>query len=166
MATIREKAEGAWENLKERDLGMETQDLMRCMVALIAMAGFLLPWITLDGHGSSLTGSEAIAYAITSPERATLFGTSMIGAVALLLVPTVTGACVLYGLVQLIRGRHSLASHLMGTLLPIMMILATGTIASSDGFRIAGMAMPGIGMAITTLAQGILFLDALVEGKE
>ena len=166
MATIREKTATAWEKLRAQNLGMDSQEIMRCMVSLIALAGFLLPWMMLDGHSSNMSGSAAIAYAFTSPERATLFGTSLLGATALLLVPAATGVCVLYGLVRLIQGRHSMASHLMGAMFPILMVLVTGTIASSDGFRIAGIPLPGIGIIITTITQGILFLDALVEGKE
>ena len=49
-----------------------------------------------------------------------------------------TAAAVLYWFIRLTQGRHSLASHMLGTTLPIIMVLTTGTIASSDGFRLAG----------------------------
>lgn len=166
MQTLRERATGAWERLRSRDPDTDNQTIMRSVVGLIALGGFLLPWVTLDGHGSALTGSEAIAYALTSPERGALFGASKMGALCLLLVPPVTLGAVLHGLIQTVRGGSSLGSHLAGVLLPIMMVLLIGTIASSDGIRVAGIPLPGLGAAITAIMQGILFVDALVEGRE
>lgn len=166
METIKDKAANAWENLRSQDPGMDSQTIMRSTMALIALAGFMLPWIRLDGHNAALTGADAIAYAITSPERATLFGASKIGTVMLLLVPPVTLGVVLHGLVRLVRGENSLGSHLAGAALPILMVALTGTIASSDGFRMGGIPLPGIGLIITAIIQGILFVDALVEGSE
>ena len=145
---------------------MDSQTIMRSTVALIALAGFLLPWIRLDGHNDPMTGSEIIAYAFTSPERATIFSTSLPSSMALLMIPPVTAIAVLYGMVRLIQGGHSLGSHLLGAALPLVMVLSTGAIASSDGFRIGGIPLPGIGIIATVITQGILFLDALVEGRE
>ena len=136
--TMSEKASTFWEKLKSQDHGMDNQTMMRSAVSLIALVGFLLPWVTLDGHGSTMTGSEAIAYAFTNPERATIFSVSPQGALALWFSPVMTAAAVLYWFIRLTQGRHSLASHMLGTTLPIIMVLTTGAIASSDGFRLAG----------------------------
>ena len=159
---IREKVE---EKLRE-DPSFDPATAGRTALGLIALAAMLLPWIKLDGYQDAMNGAELIAYAFTSPERASLFQVSKIGTLAVLLAPPIVLAANVYGLIRLIQGEQRLAPHLCGAVLPLGMTLLAGAIASSDGMRLAGIPIPGWGIIVTILAQGILFLDAMMEGKD
>ena len=154
------------DKLKSADSGMTPSDQMRAAVGLIALAGMLLPWIKLDGYSEAMNGGELIAYALTSPERASIFSASKLGATAVLLLPVLSLAANIYGFFRLMQGRHSLGAHLSGTLCPLGMVVLAGTVASSDGPSLLGITIPGIGVIVTMLAQGTLFIDAMVEGRD
>ena len=162
---MREKMEQAIAKLKDRDLGMERSDLLRVVVALTAMGGILLPWVALDGHGSWMTGSEMVAYSFFSPERASLFAVSRLATICLLLVPPAAAVAVVYGFFQLLRGHDSLGAHLLGALLPVLMLFASQPVLTSDGPEVVGLPVPGIGIITTIIAQAVLFAAALLEGK-
>ena len=51
-----------------------------------------------------------IAYAFTDPGRASIFGISKLGTLAILLVPILALAASAYGFFRLAQGHHSLAS--------------------------------------------------------
>ena len=84
---------------------------MRTLVGLMALASMLLPWIRLDGHSETMNGAQMIAYAFTDPGRASIFGISKLGTLAVLLVPILALAASAYGFFRLAQGHHSLASH-------------------------------------------------------
>ena len=159
------------EQVKEKlksldDPSFDTATQVRTLVGLIALAGMLLPWIKLDGYGETMNGAQMIAYAFTDLGRASIFGVSKLGALAILLVPTLALAANIYGFFRLMQGRHSLGSHLAGSLLPLGMVLLSSPLISSDGPAIAGFPIPGMGIFVTILAQGALFIDGMLEGKD
>ena len=139
---------------------------MRTLVGLMALASMLLPWIRLDGHSETMNGAQMIAYAFTDPGRASIFGISKLGTLAVLLVPILALAASAYGFFRLAQGHHSLASHLSGSLLPLGMVLLSSPISSSDGPAIAGFPIPGVGIFIMIVAQGALFIDGMLEEQD
>ena len=164
---MREKMEQVKEKLKSLDdPSFDTANQVRTLVGLIALAGMLLPWIRLDGYSETMNGAQMIAYAFTDLGRASIFGVSKLGALAILLVPTLALAANIYGFFRLMQGRHSLGSHLAGSLLPLGMVLLSSPLISSDGPAIAGFPIPGMGIFVTILAQGALFIDGMLEGKD
>ena len=164
---MREKMEQVKEKLKSLDdPSFDTATQVRTLVGLIALAGMLLPWIRLDGYSETMNGAQMIAYAFTDLGRASIFGVSKLGALAILLVPTLALAANIYGFFRLMQGRHSLRSHLAGSLLPLGMVLLSSPLISSDGPAIAGFPIPGMGIFVTILAQGTLFIDGMLEGKD
>ena len=62
--------------------------------------------------------------------------------------------------------RQVLGAHLTGMLLPLVMLLMSGPVVSSDGPSLAGIAIPGIGVFVTMLAQRALFINTLLEGEK
>ena len=154
------------ERLAAEESGFSTAAQVRTAIALSALAGMLLPWMRLDGYNEAMNAADLIAYAFTSPERATIFGISKLGAIAILFTPSIVLAASTYGLFRVISGRPHPTSHIIGALAPLGMLMLAGSIASSDGWNIAGMALPGFGLIVTVVAQGILFIDTMMEGKK
>ena len=164
MREMREGLERVKEKLKsleEPNFDQATQ--VRTLVGLMALASMLLPWIRIDGYSETMNGAEMIAYAFTDPGRASIFGISKLGTLAVLLVPIVALAASAYGFFRLAQGHHSLVSHFSGSLLPLGMVLLSSSIMSSDGPAIAGFPIPGVGIFIMILAQGALFIDGMLE---
>ena len=171
---IKEQSKNQFERLKEKlterlaaeETSFSTAAQVRTAIALSALAGMLLPWLRLDGYNEAMNAADLIAYAFTSPERATIFGISKLGAIAILFTPSIVLAASTYGLFRVISGRPHPTSHIIGALAPLGMLMLAGSIASSDGWNIAGMALPGFGLIVTVVAQGILFIDTMMEGKK
>ena len=164
---MKERAEQLGNKLKSLSTPeFDSATQVRTLVGIIAIAGMLLPWVRLDGHAGAMNGAEMIAYALTSPERASIFSASKLGTLAVLLVPPLVLAANAYGFFRLMQGHHSLGAHITGALLPLGMILTAGAILNSDGPALMGIPIPGIGLFVTMLAQGALFIDAMAEGKD
>ena len=146
------------------EAGMEGRELTRGLVTLLAILGILLPWATLDGHASALSGSKLAPYALFGAERGFLFSVSWYGALALILAPIVTIIAVGHGFFLMIMGRRALRSHFVGAAAPLLMLLVAGSILSGDSPSLGWFVIPGVGMIVTAAAQGILFAEAMVEG--
>ena len=170
---IKEQPKNQFERLKEKlaerlaaeEPGFSTAAQVRTAIALSALAGMLLPWMRLDGYNEAMNAADLIAYAFTSPERETIFGISKLGAIAILFTPSIVLAASVYGLFRVIAGRPHPTSHIIGALAPLGMLMLSGSIASSDGWNVAGMPLPGFGLIVTVVAQAILFIDTMMEGK-
>ena len=170
---IKEQTKNQFEKLKEKlaerlaaeEPGFNTAAQVRTAIALSALAGMLLAWIRLDGYNEAMNVADLIAYAFTSPERETIFGISKLGAIAILFTPSIVLAASAYALFRVIAGRPHLTSHIIGALAPLGMLMLSGSIASSDGWNVAGMPLPGFGLIVTVVAHGILFIDTMMEGK-
>ena len=156
-----ERVKEKLKSLEEPNFDQATQ--VRTLVGLLALASMLLPWIRIDGYSETMNGAEMIAYAFTDPGRASIFGISKLGTLAILLVPIIALAAGAYGFFRLAQGHHSLASHFFGSLMPLGMVLLSSSIMSSDGPAIAGFPIPGVGIFIMILAQGALFVDGMME---
>ena len=109
-----ENAESQLDRLKEEEAKFGRPLQVRTVIAMAALAGMLLPWLKLDGYGETMTAAELIAYAIADPERGTMFGVSKLGAMAVLFMPGITLAAVVYGFFKTINGQPSLAAYLTG----------------------------------------------------
>ena len=164
---MREKMEQVKEKLIKSldDPSFDRATQVRTLVGLMALAGMLLPWIRLDGYSETMNGAQMIAYAFTDPGRASIFGVSKLGTLAILLVPILALAANAYGFFRLAQGGHSLGSHLSGSLMPLGMVLLSSSLISSDGPAIAGFPLPGVGIFVMILAQGALFIDGMLEEK-
>ena len=161
---MRENLEQVKEKLKSLDdPSFDHATQVRTLVGLMALASMLLPWIRLDGYSETMNGAQMIAYAFTDPGRASIFGVSKLGTLAVLLVPILALAASAYGFFRLAQGNHSLGSHFSGSLLPLGMVLLSGPIISSDGPAIAGFPIPGVGIFVMILAQGALFIDGMLD---
>ena len=102
---MRESLEQVKEKLKsleEPNFDQATQ--VRTLVGLMALASMLLPWIRIDGYSETMNGAEMIAYAFTDPGRASIFGISKLGTLAILLVPIIALAAGAYGFFSWPRG--------------------------------------------------------------
>ena len=146
--------------------GIDRATLTRTMLILAALAGMLFPWLKLDGYPGAMTGADLVAYALTSPERASIFSVSKLATTAVLLVPTLSLAAAVYGFFRIIQEGRALGAHLAGAALPIIMVLLYGPIASSDGPALGAVTIPGAGVFVTMTAQAALFVEALVSGKD
>ena len=146
--------------------GIDRATLTRTMLILAALAGMLFPWVKLDGYREAMTGAELVAYALTSPERVSIFGVSKLGTTAVLLVPTLSLAAAAYGFFRIIQEGRALGAHLTGAVLPVLMVLLYGPIASSDGPALGTVTIPGAGVFVTMTAQAALFVEAMVSGKD
>ena len=154
------------EMMENEDPQLSRNARIRGTIAIIALTGMLLPWLRLDGYSEAMSAAELIAYAFTSPERGSLFGVSMMGALAILLTPVVVMTAGVLGFFQAITGGRSLGANLVGALAPLAMLMLAHSIVSSDGWEVVGIPLPGFGLMLTVAAQGTLFIHAMREGDD
>ena len=154
------------ERLAAKELGFGKAAQVRTAIAIAALAGMLLPWLRLDGYNEAMNAADLIAYAFTSPERGAIFGISKLGAIAILFTPSIVLAASVYGLFRIMAGRRQVAAHLVGARAPLGMLMLSRSIVSSDGWDVAGIPLPGFGLIVTVVAQGILLIDTMMEGDD
>ena len=131
--------------------------LWRNVIAVAGIASMLLPWVYLDGSQSSLSGSELIAYAfVTGDERWDMVKQSAPGALALLVVPTVVAIISIVVFVRTFREQHSIGLNAAAGLLPALIVVFSGSIASSDHLIIGRFVFPEPGVILMFLCQGAL----------
>ena len=162
---LKRKLEMLKEGFESEDPNFSRIRQIRSAVGALALAGMLLPWVRLDGYTKSMSGADLIAYAFTGTDRGAIFDTSIMGALGLLLIPSIVLAACAYAFLNTMTGRRPLKSHLVAAIMPLGMLLMSGGIVSSDGPQIAGIPIPGFGLIITVLAQGGLFVNRML-GEE
>ena len=75
--------------------------LWRNLLAIVAIASMMLPWVYLDGAESSLSGAELIAYFLaTGTERWEMTKQSVPGAFSLFFVPAIVAGLSIYACSQ------------------------------------------------------------------
>ena len=127
------------------DPTFSNENIIRTLIAMGALASMFLPWAVLDGDDSSLSGSELLAYAFTSPERGAMFRTSLLGAMGFLFIPLTVMVATIIAFFNTVTRQASTAANLIGCLLPIIMLMVTGSITSSDQPDLFGSKDPGVG---------------------
>ena len=162
---VKRKLEMLKERLEAEDSSFSRIRQIRSAAGALALAGMLLPWVRLDGYTKSMSGADLIAYAFTGTDRGAIFDASVTGALALLLIPSIVLAACAYAFFNTMIGRRPLKSHLTGAIMPLGILLMSGSIVSSDGPQVAGIPIPGFGLIITVLAQGGLFVNRML-GEE
>ena len=159
---LKRKLEMLKEGFESEDPNFSRIRQIRSAVGALALAGMLLPWVRLDGYTNSMSGADLIAYAFTGTDRGAIFDTSIMGALALLLIPSIVLAACAYAFLTTLTGGRPLKSHFVAAVMPLGIMLMSGGIVSSDGPQIAGIPIPGLGLIITVLAQGGLFANRML----
>ena len=134
---------------------------VRAILALATLPAMFLPWATLDGASSSLSGSHLITYALTSPERGFMISHFPAPAVALFLLPIMTLVTAVLALLEILKGKYPLLLHTVTILMPIALTITTGAVTSSDRTDILGMPVPALGPYIFVLIHLVLLAHGL-----
>ena len=148
------------------DPTFSNETMIRTLIAMGALASMFLPWAVLDGDDSSLSGSELLAYAFTSPERGAMFRTSFLGAVGLLFIPLTVMVATIIAFFNTVTRQASTAANLIGCLLPIIMIMVTGSITSSDQPDLLGVRIPEWGIAMMISCHTVLLVHGLIQEND
>ena len=153
------------QKLKDRFLpANETLDevtTVRAILALAALPAMFLPWATLDGATSSLTGSSLITYALTSPERGFMISQYPASAIALFILPIMTLVTGVLALLEILKGKYPLLLHTATLLMPLALTLTTGAITSSDQPDLFGMPIPAMGPYAFIFIHSVLLAHGL-----
>ena len=161
-----EKLQRIKEKILADDPTFTNEGIVRAMTAVMALISMFLPWAVLDGNSSSLSGAELIDYAFTSNERATMFQTSFMGAMGILFIPLIVTIATVMSFFRTIVQKTSTTSNLLGCLLPVIMIMVTGSITSSDQPDILGVTVPEWGIAMMISCHVILLIHGLIQEND
>lgn len=136
--------------------------LWRSLIALVGMASMTLPWVYLDGAESSLSGAELIAYTfVTGSERWDMIKESVLGAASLFLVPPVVGALSIAVFVSAFRDRDCVMLNAFAGLLPLLIVIFSGSITSSEHLIGGRLVFPQAGIIVMFLSQAALAIHSL-----
>ena len=139
--------------------------LWRNLLAIVAIASMMLPWVYLDGAGSSLSGAELIAYFFaTGTERWEMIKQSVPGAFSLFFVPVIVAGLSVYVFAKTWRGQHPVKSNAVAALLPLLIVLFSGSVTSSEHLVAGRFVFPQAGVVLMFLCQGGLAVYSLVKG--
>lgn len=130
---------------------IEPTQLARQAAALLPLLGIILPWITLDGETDSLTGAELLAYAFTSPERATMFQTSTLAGLTLFAAPLTTITFAILAFIKILKDQYPLALNIATAAVPIIMLATVQPITSTAQKTVFGFIFPDWGLALTII---------------
>ncbi len=139
--------------------------LWRNLLAVVAIASMMMPWVYLDGAESSLSGAELIAYFLaTGTERWEMTKESVPGAFSLFFVPVIVAGLSVYVFAKTWRGRHPVKSNAAAALLPLLIVLFSGSVTSSEHLIAGRFVFPQAGIILMFLCQGGLAVYSLVKG--
>ena len=139
--------------------------LWRNLLAIVAIASMMLPWVYLDGLESSLSGAELIAYTFaTGTERWEMVKQSVPGAFSLFFVPVIVAGLCIYAFVQIWRDRHPVKTCAVAALLPLLIVLFSGSVTSSEHLIAGRLVFPQAGIVLMFLCQGGLAVYSLAKG--
>ena len=154
------------ERILADDPNFNNETMSRTLIALGAILSMFLPWAILDGAGSSMSGAELLAYAFTGPERGTIFATSFMGAMGLFFIPLIVMIATVMTFFKTVTAQSSTAANLIGCLLPIIMIMVTGSITSSDQPQIFALKIPEWGITTMISFHAILLVHGLIQEND
>ena len=139
--------------------------LWRNLLAIVAIASMMLPWVYLDGADSSLSGGELIAYWLaTGSERTDMFRENVLGAMALFLVPLAVAVLSVMVFWRIWKRQHPVKLSVAAGLLPLLIVLFSGSITSSDHLLAGRIVFPQAGIILMLLCQGALVVHSLTRG--
>ena len=139
--------------------------LWRNLLAIVAIASMMLPWVYLDGLESSLSGAELIAYFFaTGTERWEMIKESVPGAFSLFFVPVVVAGLSIYVFAKIWRGQHPVKASAVAALLPLLIVLFAGSVTSSEHLIAGRLVFPQAGIILMLLCQGGLAVYSLTKG--
>ena len=125
----------------------------------------MLPWVYLDGAESSLSGAELIAYWLVSgSERTNMLQESVLGALALFLVPRAVAVLSVLVFWRIWRGRDPLKLSIAAALLPLLIVVFAGGVTSSDHLIGGRVVFPQAGVILMFLCQGALVAHRALRG--
>ena len=149
---IRDMLQAAWRDVY----------LWRNLLAIAGIASVMLPWVYLDGAESSLSGAELIAYTFaTGTERWEMLKQSVPGALALLFVPTVVAVLSIVVFAKTWQDQHSVKLNAFAGLLPVLIVLFSGGITSSEHLLAGRLVFPQAGIIVMFLCQVALAVYSL-----
>ena len=158
------------QNLRDKiltqDPNFSNETLTRSLIAMGALLSMLLPWAVLDGSKSSLSGAQLLEYAFTSPERGAMFSTSFLGTMGLLFIPLIVTIATVSSFFKAVTNKVSTTTNLLGCLLPIMMVMVTGSITSSDQPHLLGIRVPEWGILMMISCHVILLIHGLIQEND
>ena len=139
--------------------------LWRNLIALAGMASMTLPWVYLDGAESSLSGAELIAYTfVTGSERWNMLKESFPGAASLFLVPPTVAILSIIAFWKVWNHQRSVKLNAVAGLLPLLIVLLSGSITSSEHLLADRLVFPQAGIIVMFLCQGALAVHSLTRG--
>ena len=132
-----------------------SMDARACIViaALLGPVALFIPWLSLDGHGSPLSGFGLITYALQGNDRLVMWKISPLAISLLLVVPFGIAVGVCWTALNVLRRVYRLDVPLF-TLAGILMLLRFAPpILDGRMYTLGGFAMPGPGLAILVVAS-------------
>ena len=148
-------------NLDQNEVTKTTQ--ARAIVALIAIAGMFLPWVWLDGDTSPMNAGQLLAYAFTNPERGAMISISFPGTIALLFTPPVVICLAVYCFIKTMKSDYPLMMNAGAVVLPIVMIMLSGPVTSSDDHSFAGLPASHLGAILVSLCHASLLTHGILQ---
>ena len=139
--------------------------LWRNLLAIVAIASLMLPWVYLDGAESSLSGAELIAYTFaTGTERWDMLRQSVPGSFSLFLVPPIVAVLSIVAFSKIWRDQHPVKSNAVAAVLPLLIVVFSGSITSSDHLIAGTLVLPQPGIVLMIVCQGVLAVYSLTRG--
>lgn len=138
--------------------------LWRNLLAIVAIASMMLPWVYLDGAESSLSGAELIAYTFaTGSERLDMLRQNVLSGLSLLLVPLIVAALSTVAFWKIWQNQHPIKLNIIAGLLPLLIVLFTGSVTSSEHLIAGRVVFPQAGIILMLLCQGALAVQSLMR---
>lgn len=122
------------------------------IAALLGPVALFIPWLTLDGHGSSLSGFGLMTYALHGADRLVMWHISPLAISLLVVIPFGISVGVCWTALNVLRRNYRLDVPLF-TLAGILVLLRFVTpILDGRMYTVGGFVMPGPGLAILLVA--------------
>ena len=134
---------------------------VRQTAALLPFAGLLLPWLTMDGDQGPMSGAELLAYALTSPERTTIFSTSILAGITLFATPIFTIALAAAAFIKILNNEYPLALSAATIILPLIMLASVQPVTSTAPKSVFGVIFPDWGLALAIIPHIALLAHGL-----
>ena len=122
------------------------------VAALMGPVALLIPWLSLDGHTASLSGTDLMAYAFHGNDRLVMWRISPLATAALLVLPFAITAGVSMTAVNVLRRDHRLDAPVFTVAAVLLLLRFTPPVLASQTHVVGQFAMPGWGLALLLAA--------------
>ena len=122
------------------------------VAALMGPVALLIPWLSLDGHAGSLSGTELMAYAFHGNDRLVMWRISPLATAALLILPFAITAGVAITAVNVLRRDCRLDAPLFTVAAVLLLLRFTPPVLASQMHVVGQFAVPGWGLALLLAA--------------